>query len=125
MSQHFLPVDEYAHHKIKFRFTRYFENSKSYKIEFSIDGGNTWRVVERYKDLWDGEKDPDDEWGEELVFADDINTKLDYWKKKLVTYEDLYYEFLAHSVRLYEAAMAKYKNYTEKTNQLPNIINGF
>lgn len=123
MAQHFLPVDEYAHLKVKFRFENYLGNGESYTINFTLDDGKTWHQVERFKNVWHGKKNPNDEWGVQLVFIDEINAKLETWKKRIVSYSDFYEEFVAQSVRDYQHSLEMYNEFMKR--HFPKVINGF
>ena len=126
MSAHFLPVNEYAHQKVKFRFERYTDDGESYTLHFSLDDGQTWRQVEQFTYIsLSGRSDPNDDWGPKLVFIDEIERKLEKWKKSIVTYADLYNEFIATDVHQYEQALAKYEEYQAKALNRPAVINGF
>lgn len=126
MSKHFLPVNEYGHHKVKFRFEKYLDDSDSYTLHFSLDDGNTWKQVERFKDIWaDGRNNPETEWGPKLIFMNQIQSDLEDWKKNIVSYSDFYEQFIARDVRKYEEALANYKDKQEEIRRMPSVINGF
>lgn len=126
MSAHFLPVNEYAHQKVKFRFEKFTEDGESYTLHFSLDDGKTWKQVERFRDVcMSGRRNPEDEWGTKLIFIDEIESKLEKWKKSIVTYSDLYYEFIATDVHQYEQALVQYQEHQAKAKNRPAVINGF
>ena len=126
MSAHFLPVTENAHLKVKFRFEKFSEDGESYTLHFSLDDGKTWKQVERFTDIYpSGRRNPENEWRPKLIFIDDIDNKLEQWKKSIVTYSDFYYEFIAADVRIYEDALAKYEDHKTKVLNRPAVINGF
>ena len=126
MSAHFLPVNEYANHKVKFRFEKFSSDGEAYTLHFSLDGCKTWKQVERFSDVYQsGRHNPEDEWRPKLIFIDDIDRNLETWKKKIVTYSDFYYEFIAADVRNYEQALVKYEEHQAKVLNRPAVINGF
>lgn len=126
MSAHFLPVNEYAHLKVKFRFEKYTDDCESYTLHFTLDDGKTWKEVERFTYVsLSGRLDPKDGWGPKLIFIDEIDRKLEKWKKSIVTYSDLYNEFIATDVHQYERALAEYEAYQAKVRNRPAVINGF